>query len=325
MPDSAAIPARWPFISVVVPVYHATSTLAPLCERCVAVLAPRAVRYEILLVDDGSPPASWAAITALTARLPAVRGLRLQRNYGQHNALLCGIRAAQGAVIVTLDDDLQHPPEELPTLLAALTEEVDVVYGTPAQDQHGLWRTLASQVTKLALQTAMGASTARQVSACRAFRTHLRDGFAAYHAPDVNLDVLLTWSTQRFTAVPVAHQARQEGTSTYTFRKLVAHTLNMLTGFSTLPLRLASLAGFAFMLFGVAVLVYVLGRLYFQGVAVQGFAFIACTLAIFSGVQLFALGVIGEYLARMYVRSMARPPYTIRTDTATTSGQAPAP
>src|SRR5206468_13023914 len=140
-------------------------------------------------------------------------------------ALLCGIRAARHELIVTMDDDLQHPPEELPRLLARLQEGFDVVYGVPDKQQHGLWRNLASRFTKLALQKSMGAETARKVSAFRALRTSLRDGFADYRGQFVSIDVLLTWSTTRFTAVEVRHDPREIGASNYTYRKLFVHAL----------------------------------------------------------------------------------------------------
>jgi undecaprenyl-phosphate 4-deoxy-4-formamido-L-arabinose transferase len=234
------------------------------------------------------------------------------RNYGQHNTLLCGIRQARYEVIVTMDDDLQHPPEEIPNLLAKLAEGYDVVYGTPQQEQHGFWRDVASQVTKLALQSTMGAETARNVSAFRAFRTRLRDAFANYQGPFVSIDVLLTWGTTRFAAIPVHHDPRRVGRSNYTFVRLVTHALNMMTGFSTWPLQLASLIGFAFTLFGLGVLVYVIGRYLIEGGSIAGFPFLASIIAIFSGAQLFALGIIGEYLARMHFRMMERPAYSVR-------------
>jgi undecaprenyl-phosphate 4-deoxy-4-formamido-L-arabinose transferase len=226
--------------------------------------------------------------------------------------LLCGVLAARFDTTVTMDDDLQHPPEEIPKLLKKLAEGYDVVYGKPMTEQHGLFRDLASVITKLALQSAMGAANARNVSAFRAFSTQTRAGFEGYRGPYVAMDVLLTWATTRFAAIPVRHEPRKAGKSNYTFRQLVRHALNMMTGFSTVPLRIGSLLGFAFTLFGVAVLVYVVGRYLIQGSSVSGFPFIASIVAIFSGVQLFALGMIGEYLARMHFRLMDRPAYTVR-------------
>jgi undecaprenyl-phosphate 4-deoxy-4-formamido-L-arabinose transferase len=302
-------------ISFVVPVYRSAESLPELHRRITAVFGDGDRDLEIVFVEDCGGDDSWSVIQQLAAADPRVRGFRMSRNYGQHNALLCGIREARGETIVTLDDDLQHPPEEIPKLLAKLDEGYDVVYGPPGIEQHGLLRDLASQITKLALEGSMGASNARQVSALRAFRTRLRDAFAEYRSPTVNIDVLLTWATISFSAVRVRHEARKYGQSGYTPRKLVRHALNMMTGFSTRPLQLASLMGFGFALFGLAILAYVLIRWLLQGSAVPGFAFLASIIAIFSGAQLMALGIIGEYLARMHFRTMERPPYVVAKKT----------
>jgi len=151
------------------------------------------------------------------------------RNYGQHNALLCGIRAAKYDLVVTMDDDLQHPPEEIPRLLARLEEGFDVVYGAPKAEQNGLMRALASRITRLALSAAVGSDVAKNVSAFRAFPTQLREAFAAYQSPFVSIDVLLTWATTRFGATAVAFQPRHSGASNYTFTKLVRHAFDMMT------------------------------------------------------------------------------------------------
>jgi len=223
-----------------------------------------------------------------------VKGVHLMRNYGQHNAVLCGIRLARYELTLTIDDDLQHPPEEIPKLVSALTAEKDVVYGSPQKETHGLWRNLASQVTKVALQSAMGAPIARKAGPFRLFRTKIRDAFAGYDGPYVSVDVLLTWGTTRFAAVEVKHEQRTLGTSNYTFRKLVVHAINMITGFSTLPLQISSLVGFAFTVLGTLALFYVVIRYLIEGGSVPGFSFLATMIAIFSGAQLFSLGIIGE-------------------------------
>ena len=307
----ATLEAPWS-VSVVVPVYRSEQLLPELARRVTQALDDQIARYEIILVNDGSPDASWQEIERLAYLYPQIRGINLMRNYGQHNALLAGIRAAQYDTIVTIDDDLQNPPEEIHWLLAKLAEGYDVVYGTPLEMRHTLWRNLASRITKLALQSAMGAATASKVNAFRAFRTQLRDGFAEYRSPYVSIDVLLTWSTKRFTNVNVRHAPRTVGESNYTFRKLITHALNMMTGFSTLPLQFASMIGFLFTVFGLCVLVYVIGRYLVLGYSVPGFPFLASIIAIFSGAQLFAIGIIGEYLARMHFRMMERPPYVVR-------------
>jgi undecaprenyl-phosphate 4-deoxy-4-formamido-L-arabinose transferase len=172
-------------------------------------------------------------------------------------------------------------------------------------------------VTKLALQDAMGADVARKVSSFRAFHTRLREAFPAYRGPHVSIDVLLTWGTTRFASTTVRHAPRASGASGYTLRKLVNHAMTMMTGFSTLPLQVASVIGFVFTIVGFLVLAYVGIRFVLNGPDnVPGFAFLASIIAIFSGAQLFALGIIGEYLARMHFRAMDRPTYLVsdRTD-----------
>ncbi len=306
-------------VSVVIPVYRAERTLRMLHEQLTATMARLAAVFEIIFVEDCGGDGSWPLIVELASADNRVRGIRMSRNYGQHNAVLCGIRAARYDVIVTMDDDLQHPVSEIAKLLTALAADVDVVYGAPMREQHGLLRDLASRLTKLTLASTMDAEVARNVSAFRAFRTRLRDGFRDYRSPTVSVDVLLTWSTSRFTAIKVRHAPRTIGVSGYTLAHLVRHAMNLMTGFSTLPLQVASIIGFAFLLFGLSILVFVLGNFLVNGSSVPGFAFLASIITIFSGAQLFALGVIGEYLARMHFRSMDRPTYLVRETTAADS------
>jgi undecaprenyl-phosphate 4-deoxy-4-formamido-L-arabinose transferase len=297
-------------VSVVVPVFNSQETLPRLAAEVASAF--EGWTFELLLVNDGSRDQSWSVIVQLASEYPWIRGVDLMRNYGQHNAVLCGIREARYEVVVTIDDDLQNPPGETHRLLPKLAEGYDVVYGTPRRETHGFLRNLASRITKLALQGAMGAETARNISAFRVFRTMLRDAFKDYDSPYVSVDVLLTWATQRFASVRVENRPRAVGASNYTVRKLLVHALNMATGFSAIPLQIASLLGFVFTLFGFGVLAYVLTRYFIQGGSVPGFAFLASVIAIFSGAQLFALGIIGEYLARMHTRSMKQPSYAVR-------------
>ena len=279
--------------------------------------------HEIVLVNDGSTDDSWRRIRALRAHDERVRSVDLVRNFGQHNALLAGIRLARYPVVVTLDDDLQNPPEEVPKLLAKLDEGWDVIYGSASPSEYGrfgLWRKLATQLTKLALKTAMGSDTARQASAFRAFRTSVRDAFADYRRP-IRVDRRPT--DMGDDAVHSRHgppRARADGTSGYTFRKLVTHAMNMATGFSTRPLQIASLTGFGFAAVGVVILAYVVVRRIVDGNPVPGFPFLASIIAIFSGAQLFAFGIIGEYLARMHFRMMDKPAYVIRSTSENDDG-----
>lgn len=315
-----------PNLSIVVPAYRSAVTLPILVERIDALWQQLELdddSRELIIVNDGSPDSTWQVICRLAEQYTWVRGIDLMRNYGQHNALLRGIRAARFEVIVTMDDDLQHPPEEIPRLLEKLQAGCDVVYGVPEHEQHGLGRDIASRVTKLVLQSTMGAEIASNISAFRAFRTQIRDAFANYESPSISIDVLLTWATTRFAMVKVRHNPRLHGTSNYTLRKLMTHAFNMLTGFSTIPLQLASLIGFVCTLFGMGVLAYVLGRYLISGSTVAGFPFLASVIAIMGGAQLFALGIIGEYLARMHFRTMGRPYSVVRDVTYMSVSVAP--
>jgi glycosyltransferase involved in cell wall biosynthesis len=296
-------------VSVVVPVYRSVASLPELVERIRISLAH--VPHEIVLVDDGSPPTTWRTIMGLSLAQPNVRGIRLGRNAGQHSALLAGVRAARFDVTVTVDDDLQNPPEEIPKLLAALGEGVDVVYGTPQQVAQHRWRRMSSLWTRTLMGSALGAENALRMSSFRAFRTRLRDGFEADLGPSVALDALLAWSTSNFAAVDVRHDERREGHSNYTFRKLLRFALDTTTGYSAVPLQVAMGLGLLTALFGVGVLVWVVGRTLITGTSAPGFPFLASIIAIFAGVQLVTLGIIGEYLARMHFRLMRKPTYVI--------------
>ena len=305
-------------ISVVVPVYNSSTTLFELVQRLDNTLAKVASAFEIILVNDGSQDTSWETIKTICTQYQFVCGINLMRNYGQHNALLCGIRTAQYEFIVTLDDDLQHPPEEIPALIEKLSDGYDVVYGFPRKLPHSLWRNLFSRLTKRVLAMVMGIKTVREISAFRAFRKDLRRAFDHYSSPGVIIDALLSWGTTKFTSILVDEKPREQGRSNYNFFKLTSQGLLVLTGFSTIPLRFASWLGFLITLVGFLVFVYVT-IIYFTLGSIPGFPFLASIISIFSGAQLFTLGIFGEYLARIFDRSIERPTYkvhqTINSDT----------
>lgn len=296
-------------VSIVVPVYKGETFIEPLVAELSRTLPTFTGKYEIILVNDGSPDNSWQTIRRLTSEYPCVRGIRMMRNYGQHNATLCGVREARYETVVTMDQDLQHPPAEIPSLLAKLDEGYDVVYGSPRKLPQGLWRNLMTATIKWILAKVIGLPAVQNVSAFRAFRTHLREAFVNFQNPSLIIDVLLSWGTTRFTSVQVnIPQAEQ---TNYNFRMLVRAATLILIGYSTLPLRFASLVGFVMTLFGLGVFVYVL-VIYFTAGSIPGFPFLASIIALFSGAQLFGLGIFGEYLARMFDRSMDKPTYVIQ-------------
>jgi undecaprenyl-phosphate 4-deoxy-4-formamido-L-arabinose transferase len=299
-------------LSVVVPIYKGEAFISPLVEELTRTLPTFAQTYEIILVNDGSPDNSWQFIQNATHEYPCVRGIRMMRNYGQHNATLCGVRAAQYEIVVTIDQDLQHPPAEIPHLLAKLEEGYDVVYGAPRKLPQSLWRNAMTAGIKWILAKVIGLPAVHNVSAFRAFRTHLREAFVNFQSPSLILDVLLSWGTTRFSSVQVNIAPAER--SNYSFTMLVRTATLILIGYSTLPLRFASWIGFGMTLFGLGVFIYVL-VVYFTAGSPPGFPFLASMIALVSGAQLFALGIFGEYLARMFDRSMDRPPYVVQETT----------
>ena len=300
-------------LSVVVPVYRSERTLRTLIDRVSASLAKQ--DFEIILVDDASGDGTWREITTLAKANTRVKGLRLGRNSGQHSALLAGVRVARFATVVTLDDDLQNPPEEISKLLAALTVDVDVVYGVSTSIKQNFYRRLGSKVARKFFASMLGFGSAISMSSFRVFRTELRSGFDSSLGPNISLDALLTWSTSRFAVAEVAHDERAEGTSHYTFRKLVRFMMDMATGYSTLPLRMATAIGFTTIVFGLLLFVFVAGRPLIYGDAVPGFPMLASSITIFSGVQILLLGLLGEYIGRMHFRVMNKPTYMIAETT----------
>ena len=297
-------------ISVVVPVYKSSETLAPLLERILQAL--KGITFEVIFVDDGSSDSSWATIRQLASKNPDVRGIRLGRNFGQHSALLAGVRAARYPITVTIDDDLQNPPEEIPKLLDALTaRDADVVYGVPMDASHAGWRRGSGWLVRKTMRTVLGVDEAVDFSSFRAFRTSLRDAFDVALGPGVSLDALLSWGTTNFTSVQVAHAPRAVGKSNYSLRKLWNFSIDTFTGYSAKPLKFVSLLGFCTAAGGLVLMIFFVLIPYAQGRSLQGFPFLASTIVVFSGIQLITLGVIGEYLARMHFRMMNKPEFVI--------------
>lgn len=300
-------------VSVVVPVYRSEQTLQELVTRISSAL--QEYDFEIILVDDASGDGSWQKISSLAKENPNILGIRLGRNSGQHGALLAGVRMAKFNTTVTLDDDLQNSPEEIEKLISELKPNVDVVYGVSAEIKQSFYRRLGSKIVRKFFSSALGFNSAVTMSSFRAFRTVLRDGFNTQLGPNISLDALLTWSTTRFAVAKVRHDERKIGSSHYTFRKLVRFMIDMTTGYSALPLRLATAIGFMSIALGILLLLYVVGRPLLSGGSVPGFPLLASSIIIFSGVQIFLLGVLGEYIGRMHFRVMNKPTYMIAEST----------
>lgn len=304
-------------LSVVVPCYRSAASLPILIERLEGVVTGlttmgRITDYEIIFVVDGSPDNTAEVARGLQNDYSNLSVIELTRNFGQHNALLAGISKACGDVIVTLDDDLQHSPEDIPQLMDKLTAyDADLVYGVSRVEEHGFFRSVSSRTAKKIFK-ALGISQGSEISAFRAFSGDLLPLFVAVQSPVVSIDVILSWGTKKITSCPVNMSVREIGTSGYSFRTLSRYMMNVILGFSTLPLKLATWVGVLAALGAVIFGIYTLIVYYSTGISAEGFTTLAILIAFFGGVQLFSLGIIGEYLGRIFMKQIGQPPYNIR-------------
>lgn len=318
MAYSLDIPAEHlqPGLSVVVPVFRSESTLRELADRLEPVLRSLSPNFELIFVNDASPDHSWKVICELASARSWVRGIDLMTNSGQHSALVCGIRAATFGTVVTMDDDLQHPPESIPLLIARLREGLDLVYGSPIRRRHSLLRNAFSRALRSAVACIGVVPQALDITSFRAMRTSLRAAFA--HCVSANLlDAMLFWNTPRYATVPVPHDCRKTGRSTYSPSKLYHLAATLITAFTTAPLRIVCAIGFTMLVVAAVAAAYAGIRTWRQG-DIDVTSFVVALVLFLSGINLAALGVVGEYIARIFDRSMQRPAYQIKTMAGTT-------
>jgi undecaprenyl-phosphate 4-deoxy-4-formamido-L-arabinose transferase len=307
-------------VSVVIPVYNSEQGLTQLVNQIFEHLG--SIRdLELILIDDRSGDESWTEIKRLAKLHPEILGLRLLKNYGQHNATLAGVRAATKDFIFTLDDDLQFSPANFRELKTKLIDSrSDLVYGRAIEVRAKLHRRILSGFSKKFVFKLIGALPNAKPSPMRLFKTSLRNGFSNYTGPNVSLDSLLLWSTNNAASVDVPHYSRVFGNSNYSFKRLVRHAIDVVVSFGVAPLRLVSLFGFSVSVFSFVFLVVIVSNAWISVQNVPGFPTLAATISLFAGVQLLALGVLSEYLAQMHFRVMGKPPYSIDEFTKVTEG-----
>ncbi|NTX00588.1 MULTISPECIES: glycosyltransferase family 2 protein [Myxococcus] len=303
-------------ISVVVPCFRGESSLPELCARLVRTLEARHTPFEIILVDDSARPALWAVIEKLAQGDEHIVGVRLMRNFGQHNATVCGFRHARGRWVVTLDEDLQNPPEEIGALLARAEQaDADVVYGLPRVRQGPGWRSLASRLIMVIPRRVM--RVAFDISAFRLISGRVAAEVARSERHDIILDIYLSWVTDRITAAEVRHEHPEGLRSSYTLGRLVTVFFNLLFNYATFPLRLASVGGFLLsVLSAIAGGVVVFSRIT-GTITVPGWASLAVAVLFSSGVTLLGVGILSEYVARIFLQINQKPQAVVRQATST--------
>ena len=305
-------------VSVVIPLYRSETTIGPLVDRVVEVLRPRCDRFEVILVNDGSPDGTHQAATSLVHRYPGtVRYFRLSRNFGEHNAVMCGLNQARGDAVTVIDDDFQNPPDEILILLDKLREGYDVVYSRYSVKHHSWFRNLGSRFTNRVASVMLSKPRDLYLSSFKMMNAFTVRTITRYRGPFPYIDGLILRSTSSITSVLTRHAPRSQGRSNYTLRRLVHLWLDMFTGFSIAPLRLASalgilMSGIGFLMAVFFILSWWLGGIFFRQPIPPGWASLIVTVIFFGGVQLCLLGVLGEYLGRLLLTQNRAPQYVIR-------------
>jgi undecaprenyl-phosphate 4-deoxy-4-formamido-L-arabinose transferase len=312
LPSTApAAPCAAPRVSIVIPVYRGEKTVGQLVRTLEAGLAER-YDLDIILVNDGSPDNSAAVCRQLAAEVPGVRFVDLSRNFGEHNAVMAGLNQAAGDYAVIMDDDFQNPPEEVGKLIEEIRRGYDVVFSYYEKKRHHWLRNLGSRFNNYVASVLLEKPRDVYLSSFKAISRFTVDEIVKYQGPYPYVDGLIFRVTRNYSRVLVRHDARREGRSGYTPAKLVSLWLNMFTSFSVVPLRMATWAGFLFSLMGLLIAaVFAVEKLRHPELPV-GWASLICSLFVIGGVQLFALGMIGEYLGRLFLKINGQPQFVIR-------------
>ena len=301
-------------VSVVIPVYNEEGNLRLLMERLQAALKGLPYPCEIVMIDDGSRDASLAILKELAAREPALRVVELTRNYGQHAAIMAGFSIVRGDIVVTLDADLQNPPEEIPRLVQVMQDGAyDVVGSIRKGRKDSIFRILPSKIVNQVARKITGVRMSDWGCMLRAYRRPVVDRMTACHEHATFIPALATVFGKRITEIEVAHEERHGGKSNYPLRKLINLQFDLVASFSNLPMKMLMYGGICMSVLGVlfGVFLAVARLVYGAAWAAQGVFTLFAILFVFVGMQFFALGVIGEYIGRIYQEVRKRPEYVI--------------
>ena len=306
-------PTPAPEISVVIPVFNEEDNLRELGERLIHTLTAMGRPFEIIFVDDGSTDRSWQLLTDLNREHPLhVRALQFHRNFGQHQAIFAGFQAARGQVMVTLDADLQNPPEEIPRLVAKLAEGYDTVGGWRENRQDPLFRRLPSQLVNYVMSRVTGVKLRDYGCMLRAYRREVVDSINQCQESSSFIPALANLFAHRVAEIPVGHAERERGASKYSLFRLLRLNFDLMTGFSNLPIHLVGFMGVAIALLGLFFGLFLFIRRIFVGPEVGGLFTLFAILFVFVGLNTLALALIGEYVGRIYREVRGRPRFVIR-------------
>jgi polyisoprenyl-phosphate glycosyltransferase len=312
-----------PDYSVIVPVYNAEATLEELVGRLGTVFRDLGRSYEILLVDDGSRDGSWALIERLQAQGAPLRAFQFSRNHGQHYALKCGLDHCAGRYAITMDDDLQQPPEEVVKLVRAIEQDpaTDVVIGRYERKAHPALRNLGAAALHRIERAIFGIPPELFLGGFRVLRRSVVDEIRAVRHAQPRIGPIILSITSRIRNVPVRHEPRRRGRTGYTMRKLVRDTLSSIMNYSSLPLQAVSVVGFGAALVSVALAAVYVWIYFSRGVGVSGFTTVVLLILFTSGAVLFSFGLVGEYLRRIVAQQLMSSQYHVRAELPRDAGK----
>ena len=300
-------------ISFVIPCYGSENTIEKVADDIFAVMRKRDYDFELILVNDASPDKVWDKIENLTARYHNVTGICLAKNFGQHAALMAGYARVTGDIMISLDDDGQHPPEEVFALIDKLNEGYDVVFSAYAKKQHNILRNIGSKINDYMAEILIGKPHNIQIYSYYAVRRYIIDEVVKYRGPYPYITGLLFRATNNIANVSIEHRKRETGHSGYSFRKLLDLWLNGFTAFSVKPLRIASMLGVGLSLAGIFYMVFLIWEKYRDPNMVLGYTSLMASIIFIGGILMTMLGLIGEYIGRIYISLNEAPQYVIKT------------
>jgi polyisoprenyl-phosphate glycosyltransferase len=301
-------------VSVIIPVYKSELCLKELYDRTHKVIQKYTHgRYEVIFIDDDSPDGACSVLRDIVKSDSKVRIIRLMKNVGQHNAILCGIRHARSKYLLMMDDDLQNPPEEIPKLIDYLIgNDLDAVFGIPYEKKHSLYRKIGSLLNDLILNISIKKPRHLRLSSFRAITSTLGSSISEYKGEYVTIGGLICMLTRKMGNIVVEHHSRIQGTSGYTMRKLLKLTMNNMINFSMFPLRIMSYVGFFSFLFAFFYSIVVILQKISGVITSAGFATTVILSCFFSGLILLSIGILGEYIMKVVRGTYTLPQYTIR-------------
>jgi len=297
--------------SVVIPVYNSAQSIGEIVERLLNTFDQIKQSVEIILVDDYSVDNSWKILLTLKQKNPTqIKLIKLSKNFGQHQAIYCGLHYVTGDLILTLDDDGQNPPEEIPHLLEKIkTQNADLCYGIYAKKQHHFFRNISSKIVQVIFKSIF--KNKGEVTAFRCFKKQLKDKITTSQQSNIYLDGLMHWHTSKVAYVTVNHKNRIYGNSNYSIIKLLKLAANLIFNFTTLPLRLLVFFGAVSSILSFALGLFYIFRRFLKDDAPLGFTPLMVSIFFLASALMFGLGVIGEYLKRIYSQQNSKPAYSI--------------